>query len=291
MKTIAVYHNKGGVGKTTTVVHLASALAKKGLRVLIVDLDSQANTTYATGLVKFVDEDHDDLKERNIYHVLASKSYSITQGIRASTYYNPPISVIPAHIMIMGKEIELVNMPPVIRRLRTKLNEVREFYDFVLIDTPPSLNIYAKIALITADYLIIPSDLKPFANQGLINVREFIEQIDETRSNFELPSLKVLGVLPSKVSTNASYLKHTYPKRRKIIEEVFGFPVLESAIMERSILTKVTENETTVGTLEIPDPLSLFDYPSATGGDGEALLKSIEEFNLLANEVIHLTNE
>lgn len=291
MKTIAVYHNKGGVGKTTTVVHLASALAQKGFRVLIVDLDSQANTTYATGLAKFVDEEHDDLKDRNVYHVLASKTYPITDSIRSATYYKPPISVIPAHIMIMGKERELMDMEPAKRRLRLKLNDVRDAYDFVLIDTPPSLNIYAKIAMITADYLIIPSDLKPFANQGLLNVREFIAQIDETRENFAIPPLKVLGVLPCKVSTNASYLKYTFPKRRQIVTEVFGFPVLESAIMERSILTKVTEHETTIGNLDIPDPLSLFDYQPANTGDGEALGKAIKEFNLLADEIIHLTNE
>lgn len=70
MKTIAVYHNKGGVGKTTTVVNLAAALGKQGKKVLIIDLDSQANTTFAAGLVKFDDEVNDTLKEKNIVHLL-----------------------------------------------------------------------------------------------------------------------------------------------------------------------------------------------------------------------------
>ena len=69
MKTIAVYHNKGGVGKTTTVVNLAAAFSKMGKRVLVIDLDSQANTTYATGLVKFEDELFDDIKDKNVKQV------------------------------------------------------------------------------------------------------------------------------------------------------------------------------------------------------------------------------
>jgi cellulose biosynthesis protein BcsQ len=75
VKTIAVYHNKGGVGKTTTVVNLAAAFRKKGKRVLVIDLDSQANTTYATGLIKFVDEELDNIKDCNILHVLKSEDF------------------------------------------------------------------------------------------------------------------------------------------------------------------------------------------------------------------------
>lgn len=72
MKTIAIYHNKGGVGKTTVAVNLAAALSQKGKRVLLIDIDSQANTTFATGLLKFQFEEDDDLKERNVYHLLES---------------------------------------------------------------------------------------------------------------------------------------------------------------------------------------------------------------------------
>ena len=92
MKVIAVYHNKGGVGKTTTVVNLAAALSKKGNKVLVIDLDSQANTTFATGLVKFEDEEQDDLKDSNILQVLQSEDfYSIAEVARKSNFCNPEI--------------------------------------------------------------------------------------------------------------------------------------------------------------------------------------------------------
>ncbi len=86
--------------------------------------------------------------------------------------------------------------------LNEKLEKVKDIYDIVLIDTPPSLNLYASIALITADYLIIPSDLKPFANQGLTNVKNFIKQNDGSKRFIKKDSIKVLGILACKISTH-----------------------------------------------------------------------------------------
>ncbi len=99
MKVIAVYHNKGGVGKTTTVINLAAALAHQGAKILIVDLDSQANTTFAVGLAKFTDEIDDDLKDSNVFHLIkSSKKYSIKEVARKTSYSQDNIDAIPAHI-------------------------------------------------------------------------------------------------------------------------------------------------------------------------------------------------
>lgn len=279
MKIIAVYHNKGGVGKTTTVVNLAAAIRKKGKRVLVIDLDSQANTTFATGLVKFDDEEFDDIKDSNIFHVLQSEDfYSISEVVRKSNFSNPEIHVVPAHIDLIRQETELNALDYSRLILIEKLEEVKDQYDVVLIDTPPSLNLYAKIALIAADYLIIPSDLKPFANQGLTNVKEFIKAINGFRKQIRKSPIEIIGVLACKISTNAKFVQSTLKNRIEKVSARYGIDVMDSVIYERDDLAKCAEKIQLVGDIEIADPMSVLDFkPDST---------SAQEFELLAIEVL-----
>jgi chromosome partitioning protein len=281
MKTIAFYHNKGGVGKTTASINLAAAFRNLGYHVLLIDLDAQANTTFATGLVKFQFDEEDDIKERNISHLLESSERGlIPELVRSSQYFNnPEIDVIPAHVDLIEKQDKFNKSTATRIRLNNKLNQVESSYDFVIIDAPPSRDIYAQVALITADYIIIPSDLKPFANQGLPTVKRFIsEEINETRQAMGKTSLKILGVLPSKVSTNAQYFKHVFPRQKQTVLEQYQLPVLDSILFDRTVLSNCLNKTLTIGDLQVPDPKSIFAF--------DANSESAQEFLTLANEVL-----
>ncbi|WP_295620712.1 AAA family ATPase [Chamaesiphon sp. GL140_3_metabinner_50] len=285
MKTIAIYHNKGGVGKTTVSTNLAAAFSHKGYRTLLIDLDSQANSTFATGLIKFQFEEDDHLKDRNIYHAIASSDTNfIPDLVRESSYFNTPeIDVIPAHINLIKYQDPLNKMMASRTRLLTKLKRVENNYDLVIIDTPPSRDIYAEAALITADYLIIPSDLKPFANQGLPTVKEFITTINESRETFGKQPLEVLGVLASKISTNARYLEHSFPKQRAVISERYEMSLLESVIYDRTALSACFNQTVIVGDIEYPNPQSIFKYAETNRNAAQI---SALEFEVLADEIL-----
>ncbi len=284
MKTIAVYHNKGGVGKTTVSTNLAAAFSTKGFRVLLIDIDAQANSTFATGLVKFQFDEDDDLRDRNVCDLLTSGDTNFIDDIvRKSQYFNnPEIDVIPAHINLIDKQGDLTTMMTSRTRLMTKLKRVDNNYDLVIIDTPPSRDIYAEVALITADYLIIPSDLKPFANQGLPTVKEFLKTINESRSTFGKEPIEILGVLASKISTNARFIQYTFPKQRAVISTRYEMSLMESVIYDRTALSESFNKTIMVGEIESPDPKSIFKYAeSNTNAQTSAM-----EFDILADEVL-----
>ncbi|AVH72697.1 AAA family ATPase [Nostoc sp. 'Lobaria pulmonaria (5183) cyanobiont'] len=284
MKTIAIYHNKGGVGKTTVAVNLAAALRKKGKNVLLVDIDSQANTTFATGLIKFQFEEDDNLRERNVYHLLESGDFNfIPEVVRTSDYFNnPEIDVIPSHITLIEYQEKLNKILASRSRLVTKLKKVENNYDIVIIDTPPSRDLYAEVALIATDYLIIPSDLKPFANQGLPTVKNFVNQINESREMMGKSPINIIGVLASKISTNAKFLQYNFPKQREVISERYQLPIMESVIYDRTALSECMNQTIPVGDLEYPDPKSIIKFAELK----TSAQISAEEFNVLADEVI-----
>ncbi len=284
MKTIAIYHNKGGVGKTTIAVNLAAALSNKGKRVLLIDIDSQANTTFATGLIKFQFEEDDNLRDKNISHILQSAEFDfITEIMHPSNYFNnPEIDVVPSHINLIEKQDKLNLIAVSRRRLISKLQLVENNYDIVIIDTPPSRDYYAQVGLISSDYLIIPSDLKPFANQGLPTVINFLKEVNEYREMLGKLPIEIIGVIASKISTNSKFLQFTFPKQRRTISERYGLPLMEAVIYDRSSLSECMNNTLIVGDLEYPDPKSIIKYAQTKTNAQQSAL----EFEILANEVL-----
>lgn len=280
MRTLVIYHNKGGVGKTTVSVNLAAAFRLRGLRVLLIDIDAQANSTFATGLVKFVFEEDDDLKDANVAHLLLSGDLDFIPDIvkKSQLFNNPEIDVIPSHINLIEVQEKLNQIAVSRTRLPAKLKLVEDSYDMVLIDAPPSRDLYAQLPMIAADYLIIPSDLKPFANQGLPNVKSFVKDINEYRLSIGKDELKILGVLPSKINTNSRYLANTFPKQKQAVIDKYNLPVFDTIISERVALSHCADATITLGDLEIPNPQSIFKYDPDS--------PSAQEFEMLATEVL-----
>lgn len=286
MKKIGIYHNKGGVGKTTVATNLAAAISKQGKRVLLIDIDAQANATFATGLVKFQHDDDDDLKDRNVFHLLGSGEYDFIPDIvrKSQGFSNPEIDVIPSHITLVEKESDLTRFAHTRSRLNLKLEKVKGNYDFVIIDAPPSRDIYAEITLVTADYLIIPSDLRPFANQGLPNVEKFLKDVNETRQSQMKSPIQVLGVLPSKIPTNSKYLEHTFPRQKALVPNRYNFSLMETTIFERTVLSDCFNKTLPLGRIDIPAPKSIFEFKGKNPSD---IQKSQEDFKKLASEVLN----
>jgi len=184
MRVIAVVNQKGGVGKTTTSVNLAAALAQAGQRVLLVDLDPQGNATMGSGIDK-------TKVARTVYHVLLG----LADAAKVRTRSEPGgFDLLPSNRELAGAEVELVELPHRERRLKdalTALAAVEGSYDFVIIDCPPSLSLLTVNALTAADQVIIPMQCEYYALEGL---SDLVGTIKRVRAHLN-PTLDIAGLL------------------------------------------------------------------------------------------------
>lgn len=180
-KIISVVNQKGGVGKTTTSVNLGAYLAHFGKKVLLVDVDPQANASSGLGI------NHRQVKN-GVYEVL-TESCSVLDAIiktKQDNYY-----IIPATVSLSGASVELVNLENREFRLSNALNEIKDRFDYIIIDGPPSLGLLTVNSLTASDQVLIPLQSEYYALEGL---GQLLETISLIQNNLK-PSLGILGVV------------------------------------------------------------------------------------------------
>jgi chromosome partitioning protein len=209
--TIAITNQKGGVGKTTTAINLSAALAMRGRRTLLIDLDPQANST-----ITYLDA---AMTHGSMFDVLAEDT-AIRDVVMPSPVAN--LDVAPARLALAKLEGKLVGEIDAHFRLRDKLEAVQSDYDFVVIDTPPALGLITVNALVAATHLLIPVQSSYFALEGTDDLLETVEKI-RSRPN---PDLKLLGAVITLHDKRTTLSRDV----QKAITDAFGDRVFHTTI-------------------------------------------------------------
>lgn len=253
-RVIAIANQKGGVGKSTTAINLSSCLGEMGQKVLTIDMDPQGNTTSGMGIEK-------EEQENTVYELLLGEC-DVNDCILSLEFEG--VSLIPSNVNLAGAEIELIGVDEKEFILRNKIENIKDNFDFIIIDCPPSLNMLTINAMTTADTILVPIQCEYYALEGLSQLMHTIELVQE-RLN---PDLEMEGVVFTMYDarTNLSL---------QVVENV------KNNLNQTIYKTIIPRN---VRLAEAPShglPINYYDSRSA----------GAESYKLLAEEVIHRGDE
>jgi len=213
---IAIANQKGGVGKTTTAIHLGAALAELGRRILLVDLDPQSAMSASLGIDSY-------RLEETIYNVLVDSRVPIQNVIR---HIRPNVDIAPSNIDLAAAEIELISAIGREYILKEALTSVRDNYDYILVDSPPSLGLLTVNALTAADEIIIPLQCEFLALRGM---RFLLETIDRVKAKLN-PHLEIRGILGTMYNTRTLHAQEVMDEIRSIFGDKVFDVVIRSSI-------------------------------------------------------------
>lgn len=254
-KTIAICNQKGGTGKTTTTINLAAALAVLGKKILIVDMDPQGNASSGVGVNK------NEIKE-SLYDVLIHRIL-ITQGLIKTNFNN--LDIVPCNINLTGAEIELVGVLSRETRLKKALDTIKSQYDFIFIDSPPSLGLLTLNALVAADSILVPIQCEFYALEGVSQLLNTITLVKDGLN----PDLHIEGVL----MTMADFRTNLTNEVINEIKNYFKEKVYKSIIPRNIRLSEAPS---------FGKPINLYDSTSV----GSIKYKELAEEFLMANSGI-----
>ena len=218
---VAIANQKGGVGKTTTAINLAAALAMRGRRTLLIDMDPQSNSSMSYLDIRTV--------ERSLYDVLSDAQCALADVIVESNVKN--LLVAPARIALAKLEAKLVGEMDAHFRLKDRLDPIRDDYEFVVIDCPPTLGLLTANALVASSHLLVPIQSSYFALEGTDDLLETVEKV-RARAN---PDLRLLGVLITMHDRRTAIARDIRNQIRTVFGDlVFATVISKSVRLEES---------------------------------------------------------
>ena len=255
-RIIAIANQKGGVGKTTTAVNLSAALAERGWKVLLVDMDPQGNSTSGLGIEKNL--------QRTVYDLLVNDATArecVSHGIYKA------LDIIPSTVDLAGAEIEMLDLEKHEFILKKKLRNLAGSYDYVIIDCPPSLNLLTVNALTTAGSVLVPIQCEFYAMEGLTQLMHTIRLVQKKLN----PGLKLEGVLFTMYDSRTNL-------SRQVVESVrqyFDGKTYETLIPRNVRLAEAPSHG-----------MSIFEYdPRSVGADAyRSLAEEVETFHVEQQE-------